>query len=761
MVSETECWTILENLSVGFFRSTPEGRILVANKALANMFGYRSSTEIVESVLDIGRELYVDKKNRDVFIETLKKKGYVKSFETMMRRRDGETFWASMDARVVSNHERDLCFEGTMLDVTKRKLLEEGLRREKTKMKNLIEHAPLGIAVIDKDRRYTYVNPSFRRIFGYDLYDIPDRNTWCEKAYPDESYRECINSQFEKDLRVLDKGEFKEKVIVVACKDGSRKTVRVYGTALGDGSYLMCYEDLTNMEEMETRYRLIFENSKVGIFQVTKDWKFIMVNPAMVKYLGYSSFEEMGHSVTDVEKQVFAHSEDKRKIDKMLERDGEVKGYEFQCLRRDGSKLWISLDAWAVYDRKGDLVYYQGICQDITESKIKEAELKSLEQQFIHAQKMEAIGTLAGGIAHDFNNVLTIILGSATALQTRLGKESTETTYVDQIISACHTAADITKDLLTFSRKQPLSLKPIEINSELMNLKKLLRRLVPENIEINIVTCKNPCNVLADRTQLRQVFFNLISNAKDAMPEGGSITIELYRVIVDDEFINRHGFGKRGEYALITFKDTGFGIEEAILPRIFEPFFTTKETGKGTGLGLATVYAIVKQHNGYITVQSKKGIGTTFYVYLPITDAEAETERNDLQYVTSLRGRGERILLVEDNGDIRRLVKEFLESSGYTVKEAKDGEEALFVLREDHFDVIITDLVMPKKSGKELYLEVRKRNKTARFILMSGYGSDLVPEVLLKDKYCDFVQKPISLDYLLKKVREVVDRGGN
>lgn len=759
MRSETEGWTVLENLPCGFFRSTPEGRILIANKALAAMFGYTSGSEIIESVRDIGRELYLEKQDREVLVQTLARTGLAKNFEARMRKKDGTPFWACINARAISDPRGQLYFEGTLADITERKGREEKLETELKEMKNLLECAPMGIAVIYKNLRYLYINPTFTKMFGYDLSDLPDRDVWYEKAYSDEAYRESMRLEWRLGLESLQRGEYRLSKIKVRCKDNSIKTVRVYGTSLGNETYLICYEDVTHVEEIETRYRLIFENAEVGIFQISRDWRFLLANPCLVTRLGYSSFEEMVGSIKDLGTQVFADPDEKKRIEELIRKEGVLKRHEVECIRNDGSKIWVSLDVWPVYDTSGQFLYYQGIAQDVTEAKEKEAEYRSLQQQFIQAQKMEAIGTLAGGIAHDFNNILTVVLGSATILKSRI-RDSADVRYIDQIISACHTAADLIKDLLTFSRRQPIRLAPMEINREIEDMKGLLRRLTPESVELTILPCERPCYVLADRTQLRQVFLNLLSNAKDAMPDGGTITIRVDRFTMTEEFVEKQGFGTCGEYVVVSFKDTGTGIDKAVLPKIFEPFFTTKEMGKGTGMGLATVYGIVKQHNGYITVESEKGLGTTFHVYLPFAPARPSEERMVSWSMPLVRGKGERILLVEDNDDIRGLIREFLQSAGYKVKEAKDGEEALSLMDEgERFDLIISDVVMPKRSGKDVYLEARKRNRETRVILISGYGAQTVPDVSFEDGYTDFLQKPISLEVLARKVRQLLDRG--
>jgi len=393
---------------------------------------------------------------------------------------------------------------------------------------------------------------------------------------------------------------------------------------------------------------------------------------------------------------------------------------------------------------------------DITGRRRAAEEKRNLESQLRQAQKTEAIGTLAGGIAHDFNNILTALMGYASIMQMKMDESNPLRPYTDQIISASEKAADLTRSLLTFSRRQPVILAPLEINSTIKATKKLLKRLLTEDIEMRTSLTKDDAVVMADRSQMDQILFNLVTNARDAMPKGGTLAIETDIADIGIVFIRVHGFGEPGRYVRISISDTGTGIDEAIREKIFDPFFTTKEIGKGTGLGLATVYGIIKQHGGYITVESEPGHGTTFRIYLPAVRTKID-EKQDA--ATPVERGEETVLIAEDDEGVRHFIREALQEYGYKTIEAIDGEDAIDKFNEHrNIDLVIIDSVMPKKNGREVYEEVHGTDPHVRVLFISGYTKDIVLDKGIEDREFDFIAKPLSFDKLLQKVREVLDR---
>jgi PAS domain S-box-containing protein len=505
------------------------------------------------------------------------------------------------------------------------------------------------------------------------------------------------------------------------------------------------------LRESEEKYRDIFDNSIEGIYVGTPEGRPMSINPALAHMHGFTSPEEMLEEITQVGTQLYVNSEDRVRYQRVLEEHGEVRDFEAEQYRKDGSIFWASISARAVKNGRGEVVRYEATIEDITERKRLEGELRQ-------AQKMEAIGQLAGGVAHDFNNLLTVIMGFANLIQGGMAEDDPSRPYVDQILVSSEKAANLTQSLLAFSRKQRINLEPHNINTIVTSAGSLLKRLLTEDIELRIRPGEVDGVALVDATQIDEVLMNLATNARDAMPKGGILTIETATTELDDRFIAAHGFGKAGRHVLLTVSDNGIGMDEPTQRRIFEPFFTTKEVGKGTGLGLSTVYGIVKQHNGYVTVSSEPGAGTVFSIYLPLLDLE---RRHKAPVLTGAREGGtDTILIAEDDPDVRRLMTQILQPYGYSTLEAVDGEDAVRLFREhrERIDLVILDVVMPKKNGKEVFEEIRGSRHDARVIFISGYTGDIVLDKGVEDKTTDFLQKPLSPDGLLAKVREVLDR---
>jgi signal transduction histidine kinase/CheY-like chemotaxis protein len=387
----------------------------------------------------------------------------------------------------------------------------------------------------------------------------------------------------------------------------------------------------------------------------------------------------------------------------------------------------------------------------------KETEKRQLEEQLRQAQKMEAIGTLAGGIAHDFNNILMVIIGYGDLLLMKLEKNETVKKFVVQILAAAKRAANLTQSLLAFSRKQIIDPRPLNLNEVIINVEKMLSRLIGEDIEFRINLAHGAMMVMADFGQMEQILINLAANARDAMPDGGVLTISTAPIDLDGSFFRGHDLKKPGRYILLSVADTGSGIDEKTKERIFEPFFTTKEIGKGTGLGLSIVYGIVKQHDGVIDVWSKAGKGTIFRIYLPMIEAEAKGI--DTEAHTLVKGGTETVLIAEDDVEVRGLSREILERYGYRVIDAIDGEDAIdkFVTHEKDIEIILLDMVMPKKNGREVLKEIKKMRPDIKALFFSGYAPSSILHKGILEEGIQFISKPISVDNLLKKVRELLD----
>lgn len=473
------------------------------------------------------------------------------------------------------------------------------------------------------------------------------------------------------------------------------------------------------------------------------------VNPQFTLLTGYTSEEAIGNTPA-ILKTGETSPEEYRQLWNIILSGGEWRG-EFHNRKKDGELYWEQALIAPIRDEQGAITHFIAIKEDISDR-------KKLETQLRHSQKMEAVGQLAGGIAHDFNNILTAIIGYATILQMKIDPQSPIKNTADQILAAAERGAGLTHGLLAFSRKQISNLTRVDLNEVVKRVEKLLARLIGEDIQINTILSEQEIPLMADSIQLEQVLMNLSTNARDAMPDGGNITITTELVTIDASFILNQGFGEKGTYALLTFSDTGNGMSAETTKRIFEPFYTTKETGKGTGLGLSIVYGVIKKHGGYVTCQSSPGKGTTFCIYLPLTFNRSVEQSEDKPTIPFCGG-NELILLAEDDNTMRLLTKELLEEFGYTVIEVADGCRAVEQYRErsDSIQLVILDAVMPGMKGMDAYSEIHKINPHARVLFCSGYNLDMIEGVDKLSQNLHFIAKPFVPKELLMKVREVLE----
>ncbi|WP_049759732.1 response regulator [Pelobacter propionicus] len=389
----------------------------------------------------------------------------------------------------------------------------------------------------------------------------------------------------------------------------------------------------------------------------------------------------------------------------------------------------------------------------------KIAEQKRTEEQLRQAQKMEAIGRFSTGIAHDFNNILTVVVGYAYLVQMKLAKDDRQREWMDQILAAVERAKNLTRSLLAFSRKEELKLELIDLNNSIRNVETFLRRVIGEDITLMLSLKEGGVPIFADQGHIEQVLMNLATNARDAMPKGGILSIGTDVVDMDEVFIKTHGYGTAGWYAAITVADSGIGMDGDTRQRIFEPFFTTKETGRGTGLGLSIIYGIVQQHDGYITVYSEPGQGATFRIYLPLAQGEASSECALPAKPLQMARGSETLLVVDDEAPIREYLKLYLTELGYGVLLARDGQEAVDLFREQmhEIDLVLMDVILPNKNGREAASEIREMRNDCKIIFSSGYPHDLVHGRRLLDHGEHLLMKPLTPTELAVKVRAVLD----
>ena len=499
----------------------------------------------------------------------------------------------------------------------------------------------------------------------------------------------------------------------------------------------------------EASFATLVEHAPVGIYRSSPEGRFLSVNAAVVRMLGY----ETGAQVLnlDMARDVYADAaERQRLVERDTYSDRQYDNVEATWKRRDGRLLTVQLSVRAVRNAAGRVDYYETFVRDVTDQ-------RRLQQQVLQSQKMEAVGRLAGGVAHDFNNLLTVITSYSDLLLEDLAPGDAKRDDLEQVRKAADGAAALTRQLLAFSRQQVVEPRVVSLNTVVEGLQKILRRVIGEDIEVTIALAPDLESVRADVGQLEQVLMNLVVNARDAMPTGGRLTVETANVEHDPEYARDREAAAVRRFAMLAVTDTGCGMDEATKARIFEPFFTTKETGKGTGLGLATVYGIVKQAGGFIWVYSEPGQGTSFKIYLPAVDATAERTTGA---ATTPAPRGtETVLLVEDAAAVRAVTKQILERQGYTVLEAPDGEAGLR-LAQRHRGVIhllLTDVVMPRVGGRELAEQLARLRPDVKVLYASGYTDDSVVRHGILESGTAYLQKPFSPESLARKVRDVLD----
>ncbi len=431
---------------------------------------------------------------------------------------------------------------------------------------------------------------------------------------------------------------------------------------------------------------------------------------------------------------------------------GDVWVGDLHNRRKDGGLFWERATISPLRDAQGVITHFLGLKQDITRQ-------KQLEEQLRHSQKLEAVGLLAGGVAHDFNNALQVINGYGTLIQFSQGPGDPNRAALAEILKAAERAAQLTHSLLAFSRKQVMNPKVLDLNAVVGNVEKLLRRIIGADVRLEVSRHPEALSVYVDPGQVEQVLLGLATNARDAMPTGGTLALSTRPWRLDESFRARHGFGREGDYALLEVRDSGEGMDEATLKRIFDPFFTTRELGRGTGLGLATVYGIVKQHKGYILVESTPGQGSVFQVLTPLAAAPGEAGEEAGPAATDVRGT-ETILVVEDEPAVRTMVELVLRNHGYGVLLAADGQEAVEVFRahREAVDFILMDMIMPRKSGRQAYEEIRQEAPGVKVLFISGYTADFIQGRGELDRDMELIMKPVQPLAMLRRIRELLDR---
>ena len=643
--------------------------------------------------------------------------------------------------------------------IDERKRTEESLRESEDKFRSIFEQATDGIMIADTETKTNIeANKAICTMLGYDREEIVGLSI--DDMHPEKDMP-AIRGIFDKQQR----GEISlAPEVPMLRKDGSIFYADINATCVTLGG-MQClvgiFRDTTERKKTEELIKKnelfiksILESVDEGFVVVGRDYRIILANKAFCDKAGMTIENAIGRYCYEVFHQstIPCFEAGEQCAVKRTFETGERSAFLHTHNDERGNPVYIDTKSYAMQNASGNVNSAIEICVDVTEK-------KRLEDQYRQVQKMEAVGHLAGGVAHDFNNILSAIIGFGHLSLMKLQDNNPVRHYIDQILQSSERAAALTQSLLAFSRKQPMKKELHELNEIIRNFEKFLQRLLREDIEMTIKYSVEQPVIMADRGQVEQLIMNLVTNARDAMPDRGKLTIGTWIGTMNQAFIRSHGYGKVGDYAVLTVSDTGAGMNEETKKRIFEPFFTTKEIGKGTGLGLATVYGIVKAHNGYINVNSEPEKGTTFHVYFPLARATDAVTEPTGQNPGLLKGGSETILLAEDDASLRDMTAVILRGRGYTVIEAEDGNRAVVRFSEAHaaIKLVILDGIMPKMNGLRAYQEITALNPNIRCIFMSGYSGEVFAQDGLPAG-TEFMPKPVKPSQMLSKVREVLDR---
>ncbi|MFO7890312.1 MAG: PAS domain S-box protein [bacterium] len=627
---------LYENMTIGLYRTQPDGKIVIANPALVEMLGYDSFEEL--SKRNLNENGFVSLSDREKFMKIISEKKQIKGFQSAWERKDGSIIQIRESAKVFKDKDGNIeYYEGTVEDITELKKAERMIEERRTYLESILNAAPDAIITLDEKHKIKDWNAAAEKMFGYTRNEVIGKDI---------------------DDLITDPDSIKE---------AKKVTSRIL-----KGEYIPPTETVRNNKNGKPVY-VILSGSP------------IIVDERLVGVIG-------------------------------------------------------------IYTDIGDLVRAKN-------------EKEKVQSQLIQAQKMEAIGILTGGIAHDFNNMLTAIQGCTELVMHRIDENDPSQRELKEVLSATRRAANLTSQLLLFSRKQPMEYFPLNLNKCIKDLQSMLYRLIGEDIEVHTEFSPDLWTIWSDRNTIEQVIMNIVVNAKDAMPYGGRLNIKTQNIVLDEESCKELSDAYPGKFICLSLEDTGIGIDENTLQHIFEPFFSTKGPAKGTGLGLSVVYGIIKEHNGWINVYSEPGKGTAFKIYIPAVDVEPEEDMEKLISEVDLRGGGEKILIVEDDKNVRKFTEKALRQNGYRIYSVVNAKKALDIFEEvkDDLDLIFCDVVLPDKTGIILVKELLEKKPELKVILTSGYTDHRSQWPIIKEKKYPFLQKPYSLNDLLTSIKNELE----
>ena len=727
----------------------PTGRFIDVNQSFLELFGYA-----LEEIAGLNAsELWADPEHFSQWRQRLERDGYVRDCLWKALTKDARVLDCLATTSVNRTKEGGIEYQTISRDVTEQQRAQDALRQSEEKYRLIFEYSPIGVFHFDTDGIITACNDSLVEILSSSREKLIGANAL--EIVTDQNVLEAIKRAISGGIAHYE--NYHTSVT------GARTTYAKcdFGPIFGNDGAIVggigLLEDVSErkqaeeeLHKSENKYRTILETITDGYHEVDLEGNLTLVNDSFCRILGYSNEELMGFNY-----RLFM---DEKNADRIFDAYNQVfktgcpnPGFTYQIIRKDGTRRDVSVSIVLMKTPDNQATGFRSILRDITDRRL-------LEEQLRQAAKMEAIGQLAGGIAHDFNNLLTAMIGYCNLMTEELPPDGPHQEKLSCITHTAERAAELTQQLLAFGRKQVLEMRPLNLNEVVAAFESMLRRLIGEDIEISMKLDPLLPTVQADSGQMDQILLNLCVNARDAMPAGGQLTLETADVVLDEEYARAWPEVVPGPYVMLSIGDTGMGMDSETIAHIFDPFFTTKDKGVGTGLGLSTVYGIVKQHQGHVSAYSEPGLGTTFKVYLPRSARVAGVDSQRTAFGPKPYGT-ETVLVVEDEPVVRNLASEALEMLGYAALAAADPSEAIAVSdsHDGPIHLLLTDVVLPEMDGRSLYNALSKSRKDLKVLFMSGYTEDFIVHRGILDEGVHFLRKPFSVDRLGQKIRQVLD----